>query len=189
MQVMTEGRISRHSWWMLLVRGILALLFGVIALAFPRLTVVVLVALFGAYALVDGIFAVVVSFQERQVTKRWWVLLIEGIVGILVGLLVFILPTLATALALLYVIAAWAIITGIFEIGAGFMLGASIGRGWLIAIAGIVSVLFGIVLIVAPGAGILSLIWLVAVYAIVFGVLLIVRAFQFRSTGSSAPAL
>ena len=189
MQIMTEGRVSRHSWWMLLVRGILALLFGIIAIAFPGLTVIVLVALFGAYSLVDGIFAVVVSFQERQMTNRWWVLLIEGIVGIVVGLLVFILPTLATALALLYVIAAWAIITGIFEIGAGFMLGASIGRGWLIAIAGIISVLFGIVLIIRPGAGILSLIWLLGIYAIIFGVLLIVRAFQFRSSGASAPAL
>ncbi len=189
MQIMTEGRVSRHSWWMLLVRGILALLFGILTLVWPHLTLIVLVAFFGAYSLVDGIFAVVVSLQERQLTSRWWVLLIEGIVGIVVGLLVFFLPTLATALALLYVIAAWAIVTGIFEIGAGFLLGASIGRGWAVAIAGILSVLFGIVLIIAPGAGILSLLWLVGIYAIVFGILLIVRAFQFRSSGGLSSAL
>jgi uncharacterized membrane protein HdeD (DUF308 family) len=189
MQVMTDRRLSRHSWWMLLVRGILALLFGIIAIVWPGITLIVLVALFGAYALVDGIFAVIVAIQERQVTNRWWVLLLEGIVDIVIGLLVFFLPTLATALALLYVIAAWAIVTGIFEIGAGFYMGASIGRGWAIAIAGIISVLFGIVLIIRPGAGILSLIWLLGIYAIIFGVLLIVRAFRFRSSSSSAPAL
>ncbi len=84
MQIMTEGRVSRHSWWMLLVRGILALLFGILTLVWPHLTLIVLVAFFGAYSLVDGIFAVVVSLQERQLTSRWWVLLIEGIVGIVV---------------------------------------------------------------------------------------------------------
>src|SRR5712692_2477629 len=119
----------RRYWWMLLIRGVVAVLFGLAAIVLTGLTALVLVYLFGAFALIDGIVAVVVSLQERAVAPRWWVLLIEGIVGILIGVLTFFSP-LVTALALLYLIAAWAILTGVIEIVAAFSLRRALVLEW-----------------------------------------------------------
>jgi len=174
----------RRYWWMLLIRGIVAVLFGLAAIVWPGLTALVLVYLFGAFAFVDGIVAVVVSLQERTIVPRWWVLLIEGIVGILIGILTFFSPT-VTALALLYLIAAWAIITGILEIAAAFSMRRALVLEWTLAIAGILSILLGILLAIQPASGILAVVWIIGIYAIVFGVLLIIRAFQFRSAATA----
>jgi len=174
----------RRYWWMLLIRGIVAVLFGLAAIVWPSLTALVLVYLFGAFAFVDGIVAVVVSLQERTIVPRWWVLLIEGIVGILIGILTFFSPT-VTALALLYLIAAWAIITGILEIAAAFSMRRALVLEWTLAIAGILSILLGILLAIQPASGILAVVWIIGIYAIVFGVLLIIRAFQFRSAATA----
>jgi len=179
MNVITSTQVSRHYWWILGIRGLLAVLFGLAAIVWPRLTLLVLVLLFGAYALVDGVIAVVVSLQVRRVFTRWWVLLLEGLVGIIAGLLTFLWPGI-TALVLLYVIAFWAIVTGVFEIAAALSGWLPVAQEWSLALAGVLSVLLGVLLAILPGVGLLSLVWLIGVYAIVFGILLIIHAFQFR---------
>lgn len=143
-----------------------------------------LVLLFGAYALVDGVMAVIVSLQERSVFARWWVLLLEGLAGIIVGVLTFVWPAM-TALVLLYLIAAWAIVTGVLEIAAAFLARLPVALEWTLGLAGILSVLLGVLLAIQPGVGPLSLVWLIGVYAIVFGVLLLIRAFQFRRASTA----
>jgi uncharacterized membrane protein HdeD (DUF308 family) len=173
----------RRYWWMLLIRGVVAVLFGLAAIVWPGLTALVLVYLFGAFAFVDGIVAVVVSLQERAIVPRWWVLLIEGIVGILIGVLTFFSP-IVTALVLLYLIATWAILTGILEIAAAFSMRRALALEWTLAIAGILSIILGILLAIQPVNGILAVVWIIGVYAIVFGVLLIIRSFQFRSAAA-----
>jgi len=180
----TATQMYRRYWWMLLLRGVVAVLFGIAAIVWPGLTALVLVYLFGAFAFVDGIVAVVVSLQERAVVPRWWVLLIEGIVGILIGVLTFFSP-IVTALVLLYLIATWAILTGILEIAAAFSMRRALALEWTLAIAGILSILLGILLAIQPVRGILAVVWVIGVYAIVFGVLLIIRSFQFRSAAAA----
>jgi uncharacterized membrane protein HdeD (DUF308 family) len=184
MNTFSPTQIPGQSWWSLLARGIIAVLFGLVALFLPRLTLLVLVYIFGAFALVEGIIAIYLSFQERRMQTNWWMLLLSGIAGVILGILVFIWPGI-TSLVLLYLIAAWAIITGIIELVAAF----TTGMGWVLALAGALSILLGIVLLARPVAGILSLVWLIGIYAIIWGVLQIVRAFQARSapTAPSAP--
>lgn len=164
---------------LLLVRGIAALIFGLIALFFPGIALLALVYIFGIYALIDGIAAVVIAIQERRTAMHWVALLLEGIAGIIIGILAIVLPGL-TALALLFLIAAWSIITGVMEIAAAFILGLNVGREWLLALTGLLSIVFGIILFVHPGSGILAILWLLGIYAIIFGILLIIRAFQNR---------
>jgi uncharacterized membrane protein HdeD (DUF308 family) len=180
MNAITGIQVSRNSWWILALRGAFAVLFGVLALVWPHLTLLVLVLLFGAYAIVNGVMAVIVSLQERKVYPQWWVMLIAGILGIIAGLVAFLWPGIA-ALALLYVIAAWAIVTGVFEIAAAFATGLPFTLVWTLALAGILSVLLGVLLAILPGVGLLSLVWVIGIYAIVYGVVLIIRAFQFRT--------
>jgi uncharacterized membrane protein HdeD (DUF308 family) len=184
MNVFVGTQVSRHYWWITGIRGLLAVLFGVVALVWPFSTALVLVIFFGAYALVNGVMAVIVSFQVRSVFSWWWVVLIEGVVGIIAGVLAFLSPLIA-ALVLLYVIAAWAIVTGVFEIAAAFSGWLPVVHEWTLALAGLFSVLLGVFLIVRPGAGILSLVWLIGIYALAHGVLLIIRAFQFRTAGTA----
>ncbi|MBX5450570.1 HdeD family acid-resistance protein [Thermogemmatispora sp.] len=182
--MMTGYQISRHAWWILAVRGVAAILFGLAALIWPHLTLLVLIYLFGAYALVDGLVAVAVAVQERNVVGHWWILLIEGLAGILAGLVAFFWPGI-TALVLLALIAAWAILTGVIEIGAAVSFRRALGLEWTLIVGGIVSILLGIVLALSPAAGLLALVWLIGLYAIVFGVLLLIRAWQFHAALSS----
>lgn len=167
---------------MLLVRGILAILFGIAAFIWPSLTIEALVLLFGAYALVDGIVAVIVGIQQYGETKRWWAVLLEGIVGIVLGVLTLLWPG-TTATVLLAFIAAWAIVTGVFEIAAAVALRKVIEGEWTLILAGALSVLFGVLLLLQPTAGALAIIWLIGAYAIVFGVLLGILAFELRRLG------
>jgi uncharacterized membrane protein HdeD (DUF308 family) len=184
MNAITSTQVSRHYWWLMAIRGLLAVLFGLAAIVWPGLTLFVLVILFGAYALVDGVVAVTVSFQERKSVRQWWVVLLGGIAGIIVGVLTFVWPAI-TALVLLYLIAAWAIVTGILEIAAAFSRRLPIAHEWTLVLAGILSVLFGVLLAILPGVGLLSLVWLIGIYALAFGVVLIIRAFQFRTAGTA----
>lgn len=184
MNAITSTQVSRHYWWLMAIRGLLAVLFGLAAIVRPRLTLFVLVILFGAYALVDGVVAVIVSFQERKNVRQWWVVLLGGIAGIIAGVLTFVWPAI-TALVLLYLIAAWAIVTGIVEIAAAFSRRLPIAHEWTLVLAGILSVLFGVLLAILPGVGLLSLVWLIGIYALAFGVVLIIRAFQFRTAGTA----
>jgi uncharacterized membrane protein HdeD (DUF308 family) len=167
-------------WWALAIRGAIAIIFGLAALLRPDIALDALILLFGAYALVDGVFAIVGVFGGTRGGTPRWLLLIEGIAGILAGLIAFVLPGL-TAVVLLYLIAAWAVVTGIFEIATAIRLRQEIRGEWALIIGGALSVLFGVILaVIGPVAGLLSLIWLIGIYALVFGILMLITAFQVR---------
>lgn len=183
MHIATDTRISHHYWWLLGIRGLAAVLFGLAALLWPGLTLFALVIFFGAYALVDGAVAVIVSFQERRHFRQWWVLLIGGLLGVVIGVVTFLWPAI-TALVLLYLIASWAIVIGLFEVAATFSAWLPAALRWTFALVGFLSILFGIVLALLPGIGLLSLIWLIGLYAIVCGVLRIIHAFQSKASSS-----
>ena len=166
-------------WWALALRGAIAIFFGLAALLRPGIALAALILLFGAYALVDGVFAVVGVFGGTRSGTPRWLLFVEGVVSILAGIIAFIFPGL-TAIALLYLVAAWAVITGLAEIATAIRLRQEIRGEWALIIGGILSVLFGLLLAVLPGVGILSLIWLIGAYAVAFGVLLLIAAFRVR---------
>jgi uncharacterized membrane protein HdeD (DUF308 family) len=175
-----------RNWWALALRGLAAILFGILAFAWPGITLFVLIVFFGAYMLVDGIFAIVAAVRAAGDGARWGLMLIEGVLGVAVGLVAFFWPGL-TALALLYLIAAWAIVTGIMEIAAAIRLRREMVGEWALILGGALSVLFGVLLVVIPArAGLLSLTWLIGAYAVTFGVLQVVLAFRVRSAPSSA---
>jgi len=176
--------VLARNWWALVLRGLAAILFGVLAFAWPGITLFVLVLFFGAYMLVDGIFAIVAAVRAAGEEDRWWLLLVQGILGVLAGLVAIFWPGL-TALALLYFIAAWAIVTGIMEIVAAIRLRREIEGEWALALSGALSVLFGVLLVVLPApAGLLSLVWLIGAYAVATGVLLLILGFRVRSEAS-----
>lgn len=172
------------------MRGAVAILFGLAALLRPDITLVALVVLFGAYALVDGVFALVGIFGgANSGLSRLW-LLVRGAAGIIAGLIAFIFPGI-TALALLYLIALWAIVAGVSEVVLAIELRKQIRGEWAMIAGGIVSVAFGVILALLPWVGILSLVWLLGIYAIAFGVLLIIMAFRVRgheSGGEDRPS-
>ena len=172
--------VLTRNWWALALRGLAAIVFGIVALVVPHITLVALIALFGAYALVDGIFALVSAVRAAEHRTRWWPLLLEGLAGVVLGVLTFFWPGL-TALVLLYFIASWAIITGVFEILAAIELRREISGEWVLALTGVLSVLFGLLLYAFPGAGALTVVWLIGAYALVFGVLLVGLALSLRS--------
>ncbi len=168
-----------NNWWTFAIRGVAAVIFGILALIWPGQALQALVLVFGAYALVDGIFAVTAGIASRRYFDRWWAVLLEGIVGIVVGLLTFFYPNI-TALVLVYFIAAWALITGIFEIVAAIQLRRVITGEWMLILGGVLSILFSILLFVFPGAGAVSLVWMIGIYAIVFGISEIIFGFRLR---------
>ncbi|MFI6598170.1 HdeD family acid-resistance protein [Nonomuraea sp. NPDC050536] len=170
-------QISR-TWWLVLIRGIVAIIFGILALVWPGITLYVLVIFFGAYAIVGGIFALFAAFGHGVQSKAW--LIISGILGILAGIVAFVWPGITT-LALLYVIAFWAIFTGIAEIVAGIRARAVIENEWMMILGGILSAIFGVLLIIWPASGALALIWLIAIFAIIYGIVMIVLSFRFKS--------
>jgi uncharacterized membrane protein HdeD (DUF308 family) len=172
--------VLSRNWWALALRGLAAIVFGVLAFVWPGLTLWALVLLFGAYMLVDGIFAIVAVVRAAGREARWWLLLVEGVLGVLAGLVAFLWPGI-TALALLYLVVAWAIVTGILQIVGAVRLRREIEGEWALILGGVLSVIFGVVLVVLPGPGILALVWLIGAYAVVSGVLLIVLAFRVRN--------
>jgi uncharacterized membrane protein HdeD (DUF308 family) len=167
---------------MFAVRGVAAVIFGVLALIWPGQALQALVLVFGAYALVDGIFAVIAGIAAREYFDRWWAVLLEGMVGVVIGLLTFFWPNI-TALVLVYFIAAWALITGIFEIVAAIQFRRVITGEWMLILGGLLSIVFGILLFVFPGAGAVSLVWVIGIYAIVFGISELIFAFRLRGLG------
>lgn len=169
-----------RNWWALAIRGAAAIVFAILAFALPSITLAVLVILFGAYAFVDGVFAIVSAIRALQGHRPWGSFLIEGIVGIVIGLITFFVPgvTLAFLIAL---VAIWAIVTGIFEIAAAIRLRRHVPGEWLLLLTGIFSFLFGVLIFFAPVAGALVIVWWLAAYALVFGILLLVLAFRLRS--------
>ena len=171
-------KISRN-WWLYAVRGVVAIILGVVAFAQPEQALQALVLVFGAFALVDGIFAMFAGIAARGYFDRWWAVLLEGVAGVVIGLLTFFWPNI-TALVLLYFIAAWALITGIFEIVAAIQLRRVITGEWMLILGGLLSIIFGILLFVFPGAGAVSLVWMIGIYAVIFGISEIIFAFRLR---------
>ncbi|MEJ2024004.1 MAG: HdeD family acid-resistance protein [Deltaproteobacteria bacterium] len=167
-----------QNWWLYVLRGFLALGFGMMALLWPGLTLRVLVTLFGAYVLLEGVLALGSAFKYRT-QKSPWPLLVRGVAGILAAIFAFILPGLAAA-ALLIFIAVWAILTGILETYAAVHFRRKIKGEWVLGLAGILSVLIGILLIINPGAGALAVVWLIGIYAIILGWVLIYFGFKVR---------
>jgi uncharacterized membrane protein HdeD (DUF308 family) len=167
------------NWWLLLLRGIAAILFGVLAFVWPGITLLTLVIFYGAYALADGVLAVGAAVMgPGGAAPRWW-LAIVGALGIFAGLLTFMWPGI-TALVLLLLIAAWAIASGVFQILGAIRLRKEIANEWLLILSGLLSIVFGIVLVAQPGAGALALIWIIGTYAILAGILSIALAFRLR---------
>jgi uncharacterized membrane protein HdeD (DUF308 family) len=169
-----------RNWWAVLLRGIAGILFGIATFFAPAISLAVLVLLFGAYSLVDGVLALISAVRNRATNERWWVVLLEGTVGIIAGIVTFAWPGI-TALALLYVIAAWALITGALEIAAAIRLRKVIDHEWLLVLSGIISIAFGVLLLMFPGAGALAVVLWIGAYALFFGVLLVALGIRLRS--------
>ncbi len=178
----TLAGILSRSWWMLLLRGLVAIAFGILTWRQPGLSLAALVLLFGAFSLADGVLGVWTAISGRKEHEHWGLLLLGGLVGIGIGILTFVAPGI-TALALLFYIAIWAIGTGLLQIAVAIRLRKEIqGEGFLI-LGGLASVIFGGLLISRPGAGALAVLWLIAAYAVVFGLLLVFLAFKVRGLG------
>ncbi len=175
-------QLARH-WWVIGLRGLAAILFGVLAFVWPGMTLAVLVLLFGAYALVDGVLTLIAAF--RGGVQHRIVMLVEGVVSVLAGLAAFVWPGL-TALVLLYIIAFWAIVTGVLEIVAAIRVRRAISNELGLVIGGVLSVVFGVVLLIAPGAGALAVIFLIGAYAVVFGIALLGLAWRLREHHQTA---
>lgn len=169
-----------RGWWVLLLRGLIAIAFGLLALFQPGITLTALILLFGVYVLADGILGVWSGIAGRKDNRHWWLLLLGGVISIAVGILTFIAPA-ATAFVLLLYIAFWAIFTGVVQVSAAIRLRKEIQGEWVLILAGAVSVVFGVLLVIWPEAGALSLLWLIGLYTLVLGILNILLAFRVRS--------
>ncbi|MEJ1932174.1 HdeD family acid-resistance protein [Nostoc sp. NIES-2111] len=173
------GKRLARNWWTVALRGAIAIIFGLVALCWPTLTLASLVYLFASFWLVGGILLAIAAFQERLQNIHSRLLLVEGIIGLAVGAIAFISPGIA-GFVLLYLIAIWAIGTGLFELIASLQLQQTIENKWLPAIAGIVSIIFGLILIIWPVAQALTFLWLIAAYNVLFGMLLLILGLRLR---------
>lgn len=166
------------NWWVLALRGVFAIVFAIIAFVWPGITAAALVLLFGAYALVDGIFALVAALRAARHHGRSGALLLEGILDLIIAAIAFFWPAEALV-AIIYFIAIWAVITGIALIAAGIAM-IRVNGEWLLVLSGIISILLGVILFVQPGAGVVALSWWLGIYALLFGISLIGAAFRLR---------
>jgi uncharacterized membrane protein HdeD (DUF308 family) len=179
----TLGRlfpIDKKHWWQVAVRGFVALLFGILLLAWPGISLFVFAIFFGAFAFVDGIFTLVAAVNYKAgAGQRAW-LFVRGILGIIVGIVTFCWPAI-TEIALVFLIGAWALVTGIMELNFAFRSVRETGAKWLFAVSGILSIILGILLLVRPIAAIIAVIWIIGAYAVIVGIVLIVLGFRLRS--------
>jgi uncharacterized membrane protein HdeD (DUF308 family) len=171
-----------RNWWALALRGVVAILFALIAFSRPGVTLVALVWVWGAYAFLDGVFALIAAVRAAEAHQRWGMLLLEGISGIAAGIIAFVWTGI-TALVLVYLIAAWAIVTGIFEIAAAVRLRQMIEGEWLLGLSGVLSILLGLLFAARPAAGAVAWVWLIGAYALIFGILLLALSFRLRALG------
>lgn len=176
-----------RNWWLVALRGVISILFGAIAFAAPAAFVLSLVLFFAAYMLVDGIFTIVGAIRAAQKHERWGFLLLEGLVDIVVGVAAFLVPA-AAVWAFVLLLAAWAFVTGALMIAAAFRLHLHYGRWWLV-LGGVVSLLFGLALVIEPGMSALVLTWWLGAYAIAFGIMLVILGVSLRSRHASATGL
>jgi uncharacterized membrane protein HdeD (DUF308 family) len=172
-------RTLAQNWWAIVLRGVAAVLFGLCAFVWPGLTLAALVLLYGAYALADGVLAVAWAIVKRHGGSFPWGMLLAGLASIAVGVLTFMWPGI-TALVLLYMIAAWAILRGIFEVVAAIALRRELEHEWLLALSGVLSIALGILLVIAPGAGALAVLWWIGSFAIVAGIVMIILGFRLK---------
>lgn len=176
-----------QNWWLLAIRGVAAIAFGVLAFVWPSITLAILIALFAAYAIVDGAALLIALLRGDPAARRSaWTVAILGIISVAAGIIAILYPQI-TALTLLYVVAFWAILIGVFQVIMAIRLRQEIeGELWL-AIGGIISIVFGVYLIVSPGNGLLSVIYLVAIWSIVFGISSLILAFRLRDFAGRSP--
>lgn len=174
-----------RNWWALVIRGVAGVIFGILTFLMPAVTLAVLVLLFGAYAIVDGVFNIVAAFMGRT-GRSWWHLGLEGVVSVAAGVITLAMPGL-TALVLLWIIAGWAIVTGVLEIVAAIRLREHIANEWWLVLSGVVSVIFGVVLFVAPVAGALAMTLWIGAYAVIFGAALIALGLRLRRHRPTEP--
>jgi uncharacterized membrane protein HdeD (DUF308 family) len=167
-----------RNWWLILLRGIAAIVFGVLTFIWPGITLLTLIAFYAAFAFIDGVLALWAAIAGGQPGPRWW-LAIVGLLGIAVGLLTLFMPG-VTALVLLFFIAAWSIIIGIMQIIGAIRLRKEIDNEWWLVASGALSVLFGLVLIVFPGAGALGLLYVIGAYAVIYGAMLVALALRLK---------
>jgi uncharacterized membrane protein HdeD (DUF308 family) len=165
---------------LLLVRGLIGVAIGIVAIAWPGITIAVLVGIFGFYAVIDGITNLMLGLSRSRPQGRSWAQVAQGVAGIFAGVLAFIWPGI-TALVLVLFIGAWAIVTGIFEIAAAIRLRKVIEREWLLVLSGVLSVLFGLLIFAFPAAGAVSIAWLLGIYAAAAGTVLVALALRMRS--------
>ena len=184
---MLSTLMSRY-WWVLLLRGVLAILFGIAALAYPGMTIGSLVLYFAAFAFVDGISNVFQAFSGREENESWWVLLLEGLLGIAFGVITYQAPGITTLMLLLY-IGFWAIATGVMRIILAVRLRHEITGEWWMVLGGLVSILFGMAMVSRPGAGALAVLTVIGVWSIVTGLSLVFLAFKVKSIGGKVGAL
>jgi uncharacterized membrane protein HdeD (DUF308 family) len=180
--------ILTRNWGWIALRGVAGVIFGVLTFMNPTISLASLILVFGAYALADGVFTVVAAIMNRRGERHWVAMLFGGIAGIVIGLITFLMPG-VTTLVLLCFIAAWAIATGGAEIATAIRLRKVITGDWLLGLAGVLSVLFGLFLVVYPGAGALTVVLWIGAYALVFGIMMIALSLRLRSWGrlSGAP--
>ncbi len=168
-----------RNWWLVVVRGLLAILFGLIAFFWPGLTLLLLILTFGVYAIVDGVFAMLSGLVSSKYSFLWWVFLLEGIVSVDAGVIALMRPGL-TGFVLVALIAIWAILTGAFEIGAAIRLRREITNEWMLALGGFISIVLGVLLLLQPAAGGLIITLMIGAYALMFGILLVLLGFRLR---------
>lgn len=173
-----------RAWGVLALRGIVDILFGILAFVAPFPTLRALILLFAAYAFVDGIFSLIAGFRSASERRHWWPFILKGVLGIVVGIATVFAPGITT-LALVTLIAAWAIVTGVLEIVAAVRLRQAIRGEWLLALAGLVSVLFGVLIFLFPAAGALTLVTVIGAYALLFGIVLIALGFRIRHAANN----
>ncbi len=170
------------NWWLVVLRGVAGILFGILTFLMPRLSLIALVLLFGAYAFVDGILAIGSALRRREAGMQWWMMLLEGVAGVAAGVVTAIWPGI-TALALLYLIAIWALLTGVLELMAAVRLRRVISGEWLLVLSGIASLVLGVLLLLFPRAGALAVVLWIGAYALVFGILLVALGMRLRAWG------
>lgn len=175
-----------YNWWTVALRGVLSIVVGLLAFFFPDITLAVVIILFGVFALLEGVFLIVSGVRSRREHGRWWTLILQGIISIGAGILAFLAP-LATAIALLYLIAAWAIVSGIIEVVVAIRLRKEMEGEWVLILDGIITVLFGLALVLVPGAGLLFLIWMIGGFKLASGILLLILAYRLRKAEKEAP--
>jgi uncharacterized membrane protein HdeD (DUF308 family) len=179
------GSVLVNNWWAFIIRGVLAIVFGLIALFTPGVTMLSLVLVFSAYAIGDGAFAIVSAVRAARQGERWMLLVFEGVVGIAAGILAVMMPGL-TVVLFITLIAVWALVTGGFMLAAAFRLDAEHGRWWLV-LSAVASLVYGALLIIAPMAGAVVLTWWIGAYALVFGIGMLVMAFRLRARLQASP--